>query len=206
MANTNNPRGLVPSPAKGGDTIPVMYYRCNTSADLYKGMPVQLGADGRVIAGSANGSVQYLGVITGFVDGNKAALPTNDPFLDVSDLGSDLEPWAAVTSDPNQEFIIQGDTGGTLATIAEVGAGFDLVYRGPTASAVTGNANTGWATLEVDSSSGAATTDKTVVFLGFQDITNEDGTQNASGNFAKMRVRILHQQGAYGTAVGSPVI
>lgn len=192
MANDNFPRGLFPV---NWPKIPIHYYRVSSSQDIFLGELVDLastGYVGNVIDVTTAGIVQALGVAVGFAGPLRRGLATDDPFLDASDLttlASGLETgdrWVAVADDPNQEFVVQGDTGGTLATLSAVGETAALIYR-----STSGNTNTGWANLELDASSNAASTGQLVRILRLHDIVNVDGTENTAGaNYAKWVVQI----------------
>ena len=208
MANDNDPRGLLPANLGQGN-VQSHYYRVHTggSTDFYLGCPVTLTAAGYVQVASPTLMVAMLGVALGFAGVLKRGLATPDPFLDVSDLippspASDTgDRWILVADDPNQEFIVQEDTGGTALALADVGAACDLIYRGPTAIAVNGNADSGWANLELDDSGVVTTTAAPVVILGLHDVVNTDGTENAVGDYGKWVVTILHHQNK-----GAPVL
>lgn len=194
MANTNFRRGLVPRNlnfSKG-----VHYYRAGTGDDIFLGAPVTINAAGFCVptAATSNGALASIGAAVGFIDGNKAALATNDPFLDVSDIGSDPAPYVAVADDPVQEFIVKEDTGGTALTQADVGLLFPLVFSADGASATSGNTTTGWSFLELDRSLGTTTNSGQFQLLGLLDGVNEDGTLASFGNYANLIVRIVHHQ------------
>lgn len=199
MANDNNPRGLIPLVPNSG--IPSgHWYRVSTSTDIYHGCPVALLASGYVTAVSVTGVTQYLGVAFNFAGTLKRGLATPDPFLDVSDLtpptpSSDTgDRWVFVTDDPDQEYLVQEDTGGSALTLADAGTFCDLIYRGATATAVNGNVDTGWANLELDRSGIVTTTAGPVQVLRLYDVVNSDGTENSVGNYGKWVVRIGHPQ------------
>jgi len=200
MANDDDPRGLIPLEALGGGRPRGHFYRVTTATDLFRGCPVTLLASGYVDASSVTAMVPILGVAWEFAGTLKRGLATNDPFLDVSDLtpptpSSDTgDRWVYVVDDPEQEFIVQEDTGGTALTLAEVGAACDLNYRGATATAVSGNLDSGWASLELDRSGVVTTTAAPVQILRLHDQVQTDGTENAAGNFGKWVVRIVHHQ------------
>ena len=196
MANDNFPRGLVPLrwPFTSGN-----WYRVGTAADLFIGMPVELASTGYIgpVPVDSAGAVQTIGVVMQFAGTQKRGLATNDPFLDVSDLvppdpTSDTgDRFAFVVDDPDAEFVMQGDTGGTLATLADVGQAVVGIYR----SAGSGNTSTGWASLEIDASSNVASNSGFFQLLRLHDIVNQDGTENTAGaNYAKWVGRLLHHQ------------
>lgn len=206
MANDNYPRGLVPV---NWPKINAHYYRVGTGVDIFLGEVVDLASTGFItnaIDVSTAGTIQAIGVAVGFAGPLKKGLANDDPFLDASDLttlASGLETgdrWILVADDPDQEFIVQGDTGGTLATLAAVGESAALIYR-----ATSGNTNSGWANLELDASTNAASTAQIVVITGLHDAVNVDGTENTAGaNFAKWRVRI-QQHRKRGVTAGTAI-
>jgi|SRR3990167_7098488 len=193
MANDNFPRGLFP--INFNPKADAHYYRASTAGtDIFFGQPVDLvsaGFVGNVIDITTAGIVQAIGVAIGFAGPLKKGLATDDPFLDVSDLttlAAGLEAgdrWVLVADNPVQRFIVQGDTGGTLATLAAIGESAALIYR-----ATSGDTSTGWANLELDASSNAASTGQIVKILGLHDVVNVDGTENTTGNYAKFVVMI----------------
>ena len=207
MANDNDPRGLIPV---NRTEVSAHYYRVSTGVganidDIFVGCPVTMDSDGYVKAASATLMVPILGVAVGFAGVLKRGLATTDPFLDSSDLApptpsSDVgDRWVLVADDPNQEFLVQEDTGGTALALTDAGAACDLIYRGATAIAVDGNTDTGWANLELDRSGVVTTTAAPVVILRLHDAVQSDGTENAVGDYGKWVVRILHHQRRGGT-------
>ena len=194
MANDNFPRGLFPL---NWPKTPIHYYRVGTGSDVFLGELVDLASTGYItnaIDVTTAGIVQAIGVAVGFAGPLKRGLANDDPYLDVSDLAplsSGLETgdrWIAVADDPDQIFVVQGDTGGTMATLSAVGETAALIYR----SAGSGNTTSGWATLEMDASTNAASTGQLLRIVGLHDIVNVDGTENTAGaNYAKWQVRIM---------------
>src|SRR3990167_7553877 len=156
MANDNYARGLFP--INFNPKADAHYYRASTAgADIFLGQPVDLvsaGFVGNVIDITTAGIVQAIGVAIGFSGPLKKGLATDDPFLDVSDLttlAAGLEAgdrWVLVADNPVQRFIVQGDTGGTLATLAAGGESAALIYR----AGGSGNTTSGIANLELDAS------------------------------------------------------
>lgn len=214
MANDNDPRGLIPL---SRDSVSVHYYRVSTGvganvADIYVGCPVLLDSDGYVKAASPTFDVPILGVALGFAGTLKRGLATNDPFLDSSDLAppspsSDTgDRWVLVADDPDQEYIVQEDTGSTALTLGNAGNACDLIYRGATAIAVNGNVDTGWANLELDRSGVVTTTGAPVQILRLHDSVNTDGTENAVGNYGKWVVRLLHPQRSAGQVIPAGIV
>ena len=197
MANDNFPRGLVPLRLKPDGAH---YYRVSSGADTFLGEPVQLHTTGYVVGASIAGVAYYLGVAIGFAGPDKASIANDDPFLDVSDLAplaSGLptgDRFVLVADDPDQEFYIQEDTGGTALALADIGAAIDGLYRGSSGTARAGSADTGWASLELDASAVVTTTAAVLQLLGLHETMNSDGTRNAVGDYAKWVVKILHHQ------------
>src|SRR3990167_2741005 len=169
MANDNYPRGLFP--INFNPKADAHYYRVSSAGtDIFLGEAVDLTSTGFVdnlVLVASDGLVRALGVAVGFAGPFKKGLATDDPFLDVSDLttlAAGLEAgdrWVLVADNPVQRFIVQGDTGGTLATLAAIGESAALIYR-----ATSGDTSTGWANLELDASSNAASTGQIVKILG----------------------------------------
>ena len=195
MANTEFPRGLFPLIRSAGQTLKTAYFLANTAADIFLGMPVDLGSDGLVAPMGVNtaGAIKTIGVVVGF-DVNGASF-SGDPFLDVSDLGNDTVKLQ-VCIDPTQEYLMQEDTGGSALTQADAGTVATIIYL--TGS---GSTSTGWANLMIDRSTVAASGSGQVQLLRLQEIINRDGTQNAAGNFATWVVRLLNNR--YGLSLAS---
>ena len=135
MANDDFPRGLFPL---NWPDVPVHYYRVQTGVNLFLGEAVDIDSTGYVTnaitVGSAGNGTFILGSAVGFAGPLKKGLVGGaDPYLkaaDLTTLATGLETgdrWIAVSDDPNQEYVIQGDTGGTLVTLAGVGEGANLV-------------------------------------------------------------------------------
>ena len=198
MANDNFPRGLVP---RNWFSMPYNYYRVQSGNDIFLGEIVDFDSTGYVtnaltVTSNGNG-VTGLGVAVGFAGPLKKGLANDDPYLDASDLttlatGLDAgDRWVAVADSPDQEFIVQADTGGTLATLAAAGEAAVLIYR----VGGSGNVTTGWANLELDASSNGTGTNNVVQILRLHDAINVDGTENTGGaNYAKWVVKILNHR------------
>lgn len=194
MANDNFPRGLVP---KDWPHTPINYYRVGTATDIFLGELVDLASTGYItnaIDVTTAGIVQAIGVAVGFAGPLKRGLANDDPYLDASDLttlATGLETgdrWVAVADKPTQEFLIQGDTGGTLATITAAGESVACIYR----SGGSGNTSSGWANLEFDASTNAASTAQILRLVKLHDAINVDGTENTGGaNYQKWVARIM---------------
>ena len=199
MANDNFPRGLFPINLVKERCH---YYRVGTGTDVFLGEVVDLASTGYItnaIDVTTAGIVQALGVAVGFAGSMKRSIATNDPYLDVSDLAplaDGLEAgdrWVLVADDPHELFLVQGDSGGTIATIAAIGETAAFIYR-----ATSGNTTSGWANLELAASSNSASTGQLVRILGIHDAVNVDGTENTAGaQYCKYVVQIqTHRRNA----------
>ena len=193
MANDDNPRGLIPLDYPMSS---VHAYRITTGGDVFIGQAVDAVAAGYISAITMTGLQPTIGVVVGFLGPFGAGLATNDPFLDVSDITpptgglSSGDRYALVLDDPQQQYLIQEDTGGTALTLAEVWSNFDLVFRGPTGTVTNGNTDTGWANLELDASAIVQTSAGFAQVIRLHESVNSDGTRNAVGDFAKWVVRL----------------
>ena len=193
MANDDRPRGLIPL---DWPSTRVHAYRITTGGDVFVGQAVDAVAAGYISAITMTGLQPSLGVVVGFAGPNLGGLASSDPFLDVSDLTPPTggEPpgdrYALVADDPQQQYYIQEDTGGTALTLADNWSTLDLVFRGPTGTVTNGNTDTGWANLELDASSIVQTSGAFVQVIRLHEAPNSDGTLNAPGDFAKWVVRI----------------
>ena len=204
MANDDFARGLIPlnSILPG---VNAHYYRASTSEDIFIGNVIAVGADGFARLGSNSAVTPLLGVALGFAGPQKSGLATDDPYLDASDLttlASNLrtgDRYVLVADDPNQEFFIQEDTGGTALAILDQFAAIDLVNR-----TTVGNVTSGFANAEIDASSVVTTTAAILQILRLHDNVNNDGTNNAVGDYAKWVVKILHHTMI--TANAAPII
>lgn len=206
MANDNIARGLIPIDFNGSKTLVKHTYRVSTAADIYLGQPVQMDATGYVVGiGTPTANTRTIGVAIGFTGPLASGLAVNQPYLKVADCtppanGLEIgDRYVVVADDPAQEYLVQEDTGSTALTLADAFAGFGLIYMGAVETAVNGNANTGWATLALDRSSILTSgTSSFVQTLRVLEIKNQDGTDNAPGNYCKWVVRLLnHTKGIY---------
>lgn len=183
--------------ARGG-LVPVNYpfenikknvYRLTTSAtaSVFLGQPMDLDANGRVVPASMaanNGTI--LGAVIGFLDLNKAGLPSAMTSLSQgSYLPANTDAYVVISDDPDQEYFIQEDTGGSALVEGNIGNTALITYRSSSGSTVTG-----WCTAELDRSTVGTGTDNQLVIVGLQDYVNSDGTANAFGNYAKLRVKL----------------
>lgn len=166
------------------------YYRVTTSAAaaFYLGQPVALDATGQVGAATiaaSNGTL--VGSIVGFADTNLEALPTG---METTTAGAFLpantDAYALVADDPDQEFVIQEDTGGSALARTNIGNNAAMIYR--TSS---GDNTTGYSTVELDRSSAGTGTGGTLIIKAVGGNMNSDGTVNAPGNYCKWIVQIV---------------
>lgn len=187
MANDDFARGLVPLNTNGKGTVNSHYYHASTITDIAVGMTVAL-TNGRVSRAPATGIAPILGVALGFAK-NKGASNELAPWLDVSGLTSD-DWYVQVADDPDQEFYVQEDTGGTALTGTAGGAyTAGLIYQTASIDTVSGMAK-----LELDASTAAVGTGQALHILRLHDYVNSDGTQNAVGDYAKWVVTIAAHQ------------
>jgi hypothetical protein len=187
MANDKVRGGLIPLQLKKDG---VHVYKCSTGLDIYIGAVVALSADGIVVQGDAVTNTEdtsLLGVAVGFLVDNAAPLTTK-PFLDVSEYTLD-NAYVMVADDPDQEYVIEEDTGSTALTQSGAGNAYYGAY-----DAASGNTTTGWSTLRLDRSTGTTTTSG--VFIAWRPSygINSDGTPNAVGNYCKWIVTIANPQ------------
>ena len=196
MANDQSSHlGLRPVKQPFG-AIKIGYYRANTAIAMFRWQPVVLNNSGQVQVAAIAALSPILGSVVGFVDATKASIPTfmdslaDGPFLPSSPGG---DAWVAVADDPNQLFIMEEDTGGTLIGSAN-SSGLRVRF---TYLATTGNTTTGIATALIDRSTLAATTGEILTLVGPSDNMNSDGTTNdLTGAFAKWYIRINSHQNA----------
>lgn len=198
MANDDqiNARGgLIPIQQPYG-TIKVGMYRlgtADTATPIFRGMPVDLDANGFCIPIAAAQNTFLVGSILGWTDSKKAGIPSAQTTLQQGgNLPANTDAWVYVADDPNQEFYMQEDTGGSALTAGNIGNTGDFIYR-----AGSGNTTTGWASAEADRSTFAANTGGVLYLLGLYENMNSDGTDNAYGNYGKLRLKIQrHRLGA----------
>ena len=196
MANDDFARGLVPLNVNGKGTVNGHYYQASTITDIGIGMLVVL-TQGRVARAAVTGMNPVIGVAGGFARG-KGVSNELAPWLDVSGLTSD-DWYVFVYDDPDQEFFIQEDTGGTALTGTAGGQ-----YSGNGLFQTTSiDTVSGLTRLELDASSAVADTGQLLHILRLHDEVQGDGTQNAVGDYAKWVVRILHHQKRGGTVLVS---
>lgn len=205
MANDDTIRargGLLPVDYPFG-SFKKSYYRLTTSAaaGVYIGQPMAADAGGRVTTlALANSSVVCIGSVVGFLDTNLEALPSA---METTQAGAYLpantDAYVAIADDPQQDFIVQEDTGGSALTVADVFGNAAMIYR-----ASSGDTTTGYSTAELDRSSVGTGTGGFLMLKGIHRYVNSDGTANAPGNYCKWIVRIVsHQFGNFVPAAGN---
>lgn len=182
MANVTGKKGLRPINQPYGN-IRCNYYEAATGTAFYMYQPVDLDANGRVVVSAASNSSYILGSVVGMAD---------DAFGPISDSYSGYIPAnpASVNSaglveilvadDPQQLFVIEEDTGGSVLDAQAIGAGALFTYTATTGSTVSGIAN-----VVLDRSTIAATTDMTLRI-----VKKLDKPDNAYGNYCKWIVSI----------------
>jgi len=198
MANTERSlTGLRPL-GWPGSQIKINYYQANTAQNLFLYQPVALNNSGQVQAQAVIGDMSgIIGTVVGFIDTNKAGLPTDLTDLSqASFLASGNNALVAVADDPNQLFTLEEDTGGgvVIGSLNSVGATVTYTFL-----ATTGSTVTGISTAVLDSSTVAGDTGGILTLVKAYDVINQDGTTNSlTNNFAKWVVRVnAHQNGPY---------
>ena len=180
-----------------GNAIKINYYQANTGQNLFLYQPVALNNSGQVQAQAVIGDMSgILGSIVGFIDTDKAGLPT-----DMTDLnqGAFMEAsrnrcLVAVADDPDQLFVIESDSGGSvIGSLNSVGWTVHYTFL-----ATTGNTTTGVSNTVLDQSTVALDTGGILTLVKAYDIINSDGTTNdLTLNFSKWVVRVNSHQNAH---------
>lgn len=169
-------------------------YRLTTSATaaVFIGQPMDLDANGRVVP-AGTGDNPILGPALGFLDTAKAGIPSAMTSLSQGGyLPANTDAYVVVCDDPNQEFMLQEDTGGSVLTEGNIGNNGSFIYR--TSS---GSTTTGLSTAELDRSTVTTGTAGALRVVGLHDYVNSDGTNNSWGNYAKVRVKIAYHRSAF---------
>lgn len=143
MANTRKTTGLRPIEQPFG-SIRCNYYQAVTSAALFMYQPVDLDANGRIVAAGWNSGNLIVGSVIGFADDSFGPLP--NPYLAANpSLGYTANSAGLinvlVADDPNQFFVIEEDTGGTALAATNVGNGGSFTFLATTGNTVNGIAN-----------------------------------------------------------------
>lgn len=190
--------GLRPLNQPFGNRV-IGYFTANTAQAIYLYQPVVLNNSGQVEVASVAADTKILGTVVGFLDADKASLPSGMTALDKApNLPASTNAKVAVITDPTQLYIIEQNTGGILPSNLEVGNGCVLTYL-----ATTGNTTTGIANLVLNTSSVTTTTSCTFQIVGAADNINSDGSLNTTSSAnCKWIVRIANpQMGQIGLAV-----
>lgn len=190
MANDTRIWGLYPIDQPMGN-MRVTYYIANTALALYRYQPVVLNNSGQVETVAVGANNPLLGTIVGFLDSKLSSLPSSLTSLTQGAyLPASTDAYVAVTDDPNQRYLLEEDTGGSALATTNIGNVADFTYI----DTGTGNTTTGFSYAVLDRSTAATGTAGALQILAVQDIINQDGTQNAPGNFCKWVVRIANHQ------------
>jgi len=168
----------------------LMYLRANTAQAIYRGQFVAVNNSGQIAIIAPGDNVAAIGIAWQFLDSDAASIPS--AMADLTQgafLPSSTDAVVAYTYDPQQLYVMEEITGGTAIVALSVGLLANFTY-----TATTGNTTTGWANNVINNSGVAAGTGPLLQLLGFQDIINQDGTDNAAGASAKWVVRIANHQ------------
>ena len=199
MANTSNPCGLRPITQPYGN-MRVNYYIMATALTVYKYMPVDLDTNGRVVASTGSNLSLMVGSIVGFADNASGPIDDSYPYVPANPVmasGSSGFIYAAVADDPNQEFVIEEDTGGTALTQANAHQGCVLIYQ----TSNSGNTTTGICDVLLDRSGVGTGTDQPI-----QIIRKLDKPDNDYGNYCKWVVRINRHRYTAGIGITATLV
>lgn len=185
MANTNQPRGLVPVNSPYGG-IKWTSYRVDNScgSNLYIGDPVDRAAAGTVTIATAGAGNPVIGAITALFDS------TGKP-KSYMVAGAD-NYTACVADDPNQEFVVQED--GLVTDLALTDEGYNVNLVAGSGSTVTGLS--GWQ-LNSDSNGASAT-------IQMRIIRKHAEANNAIGDYCRWVCKINYHRNSVGV-VGAGV-
>lgn len=177
------------------------YYKLTTSTvAVYLGQPMDMDANGQVVPATAStgGTNFMIGPVVGFADENMNALPTDTLVLTAGPyIQAAKNAYVCIADDPDQLFVIQAATD-TAITTANMGDTTTWTYRSSS-----GNTTTGFCTAELSGTQCSTTGSGALQILGLYPVKNSDGSTNAVGNYAKVRVRILnHRFGMRPTIAG----
>lgn len=182
-----------------GRPLRIQYYQVNSGVNLFRFQPVSLNNSGQVTVAPIADNAVILGSLIGFVDTNQAALPDNLNDLNQAGfLDSSNNALAAVADHPDQLYVLEEDTGGTLIGSAN-SSGYNVNYI---YTATTGNTNTGVSNALLDRSTIATGTGPNFVIVRpHREWVNADGTLNdVTGNFAKWIVKVYRPYAGNGAA------
>lgn len=199
MANDTNIRGVFPIHAP--DSPPRLHYlRANTAIAIFRGQPVFINNSAQVTVVQVDSSLNTniaVGVAWDFLDTNRAGLPSGMTTTSAGAfLPSSTEAFVGFTYDPMQLYVMEEDTAGTALNVNSANQSIAWTYQ-----ATTGNGNTGLANITLLRATILSSTGNLFQLMGLFDIKNNDGTDNAVGNYGKWIVRIQRHQ--FGNAVVS---
>ena len=169
------------------------YYRLTTGAatvNIFLGQLMDLDANGRAAVATIGSGATTIGPVVGFADTNLAALP--NVMLNLANgayLPGNTDAFVMIADDPEQDFVIQEDTGGTALTASEVGNNANWTFRSSS-----GNTTTGYSTAELDRSTVGTGTTGALFIKQLGRHINTDGTDNAFGNYAKIVVKLANHR------------
>ena len=179
-----------------GNRININYYQANTGQNLFLYQPVALNNSGQVQAQAVIGDMSgIIGSIVGFIDTSKAGLPTDLTDLNqASFLASSNNALVAVADDPDQLFVLESDSGGSvIGSLNSTGRTVHYTFL-----ATTGSTTTGISNAVLDQDTVALDTGGILTLVKAYDIINSDGTTNdLTSNFSKWVVRINSHQNAH---------
>ena len=187
--------------ARGG-VLPVGYpfgifkknfYRLTTgvaAANVFIGQLMDLDANGRAFFATIGSGSQTIGPALGFLDTSLASLPSAMLSLtQASYLPGNTDAFVLVADDPEQDFVVQEDTGGTALTASEVGQTANWIFR-----STSGSTTTGYSTIELDRSTVSSSTTNALFIKQLGRHMNSDGTDNAFGNYSKIVVKLMNHR------------
>lgn len=182
--------GLLPVNYPYGNFRKTIYKLTTSAVAVYIGQPMDLDSTGGVVPCGISGTSPLIGSVVGFIDTDKAGLPSGMTSLSQGAyLPALTNAYVVICDDPNQDFMIQEDTGGAALSIASNGCTFFMVPR--TSS---GNTTTGYSTFELDRSTVTFSSSGQLLLKGLVDYMNSDGTTNDYGNYAKLKVQIFRHR------------
>ena len=200
MANDARTRlGLRPIAQPYGN-IQVGFFTVDSSQAYYLYQPVKIGSNGGIVAAGSAANTTILGVIVGFMDTNRAGLPSvltslsRGPYLTASETSN---YGVICTTDPNQFYMIEEGTGGTDSVRGSIGETYEIF------EADSGDANSGVCRCIMTQSSYETATSGMIQLVELADYVNADGSVNTYGDNAKWIVRLVRPQ--YG-AVATPIL
>ena len=168
----------------------LLYLKAETATAIYRGQFVAIDSLGRIIPIAPGDNIASCGVAWQFLDLKGAGLPSGMTSPSQGGyLPANTDAMVGYTYDPQQLYVMEEITGGTVITANSIGKLVNFTY-----TSSTGNTTTGFAASVIQNSSLAAGTGPLLQLLALQNITNQDGTQNDAGSSAKWIVRIANHQ------------